>query len=165
LAEIWLSSNGTAAICHVLAKKIRIISPDEALTVGLFHQLGNLWLVTYAQRKGIDLQANPAWDQIAAEWQAIIGDQIVRKWGLPDHVAECIKQQDSLAELNADQGSPYVKLLSAAKLYNTLRDQQGSDQATAAAAILKETNLWGHAFLPLVAECHEDIESMRQAIS
>jgi len=165
LAEIWLSSNDTAAICYVLARKIRIVSPDEALTIGLFHRLGNLWLVAYAQKQDIDLQANPAWDQIVTEWQPTIGAKIVRKWGLPDHVAECIEQQDSLAELNADQGSPYVKLLSAAKLYNTVRDQQGTEQAAAAAAVLQETNLWGHSFLALVADCHDDIESMRQSIS
>ncbi len=165
LAEIWLSSNGTAAICYVVAKKIRIVSPDEALTIGLFHRVGNLWLLTYALKQGIDLQDAPAWDKVVGEWQSTIGAKIVRKWGLPDHVADCIDQQDSLTAANSEKPSPYVQLLSAAKLYNGIRNLQGTDQAANAAAALEGTNLWGHSFLELVAECHEDIEVMRRTIS
>ena len=165
LAEIWRSSNDTAAICYVLAKKIRIISPDEAMTIGLFHRVGNLWLLSYALKQGIDLQDTPAWDKVVGEWQAVIGANIVRKWGLPDHVADCIEQQDSLTATGAENTAPFVQLLSAAKLYNNVRNLQGTEAAAEAGEALKETNLWGHSFLELVAECHDDIEVMRRTIS
>lgn len=165
LAEIWLNSNGVAAICFVLAKRLKVISADEALTVGLFHRLGDLWLLSRAQKKGIDLHNDPRWDQLVLEWGPGIAAKIVRQWGLPAHVADTIEQQDTLRELEGDELNPYVRLLSAAKLYNDIRDQQGSAQAAEAKAVLEETTLWGVSFLALVADCHEDIESMRQAIS
>jgi len=165
LADIWLNSNGTAAICYVLAKRIRVVSADEALTIGLFHRVGDLWLLTWAQKKGIDLHNNTEWDAAARKWQATIGGQIVRKWGLPAHVVACVEQQDAIADTGAEKLLPYVQLLSAAKLYNRVRDRQGSDAAQAAAEALAETNLWGHSFLELVADCHEDIEMMRRAIA
>jgi len=165
LADIWLSSNGTAAICYVLAKRIRVVSADEALTIGLFHRVGDLWLLTWAQKKGIDLQNTPEWDDAARKWQAVIGGQIVRKWGLPSHVIACVQQQDAIADTGAEKLQPYVQLLSAAKLYNRVRDRQGSEEAQAAAEALAETNLWGYSFLELVADCHDDIETMRRAIA
>lgn len=165
LADIWLSSNGTAAICYVLAKRIRVVSADEALTIGLFHRVGDLWLLTWAQKRGLDLHDNPEWDKAARKWQATIGGRIVRKWGLPAHVVECVEQQDSISDTSADQLLPYVQLLSAAKLYNRVRDRQDTDEARAAAEALADTNLWGYSFLELVAELHDEIDTMRRAIA
>lgn len=165
LAEIWLSSNGVAAICFVLAKKLKVISADEAMTVGLFHRVGDLWLLTRAQKLGVDLHNDPRWDQFVAERSASVAAKIVRQWGLPDHVADAIDKQDSLSGHDAGDITSYVSLLSAAKLYNGIRNQQGTGQAAEAYAVLEETRLWGVSFLKLVAECHDDIESMRQAIA
>ena len=165
LAEIWLTSNGVAAICFVLAKKLKVISADEALTVGLFHRLGDLWLLTCAQKKGVDLHNDPRWDEYVAERSPSIAARIVRQWGLPDHVADAIEGQDAISSQAADDITPYISLLSAAKLYNSIRNHQGTDQAAEAQAKLEETRLWGVSFLKLVADCHDDIEAMRQAIA
>ncbi|MGI9316331.1 MAG: HDOD domain-containing protein [bacterium] len=165
LAEIWLSSNSVGAICFVLAKRLRVIKADEALTVGLFHRVGDLYLLTHAHKKGIDLHNNPAWDRAVVKWQATVASAIVRQWGLPGHVAESIQQQDDLVGPRAGELLPYARLLSAAKLYNSIRDRQGTKQASEAAAALEDADLWGVSFLDLVADCNDEIDKMRHAIA
>jgi len=164
LAEIWLNSNAVAAICFVVAKKIRILPADEALVAGLLHRIGHLYLLTYSQRHGIDIQTDPAWDKVVEKWHANIAREILRRWGLPSHVADTVGYQDAMASNDADDLTPFAKLLSGAKLYNAVRDQQGSQLATEATAVLEATELWGHSFLHLVADCHDEIAAMRSSM-
>jgi hypothetical protein len=42
------------------------VRSDEALATGLFHQIGNLYLLTRAHQKG-PVAGNSAWDDIADE--------------------------------------------------------------------------------------------------
>jgi HD-like signal output (HDOD) protein len=164
LAEIWLNSNAVAAICFVVAKKTKILRADEAMVAGLLHRVGELYLLTYSQRRGIDIQNDPACDTVVTKWHATIAREILRRWGLPSHVTDAVDSQDALPDTNPADLSPFATLMSAAKLYNAVRDQQGSQLAAEAAAALETTELWGEPFLQIVADCHDDIEAMRSSM-
>lgn len=164
LAEIWLSSNHVAAICIVLGRQFRQLA-DEAMVAGLLHRVGELYLLTHAQKRGLDIQGDPNWERIVATWQATIGQQIISRWGLPDHVAAAVGRQDAVANGDLGELTPFATLLSAAKLYNRVRDRQGGDEAAEARALLGELTLWGQPFLKLVADGHEQIEAIRRDIS
>lgn len=164
LAEIWLSSNAVAAICFVVAKHIGLLS-SEAMVAGLLHRLGDLYLLVQAQKRGVNIQNDADWDALVAEWHSTLAAEILVQWGLPPFIAEAVGSQDSLLSPDATEMTPFATLISAAKLYNSVRDQQSGDKADQAAAALEPVELWGRSFLTLVAESSDEIEAVRTAIS
>ncbi len=164
LAEIWLSSNHVAAICIVVARRFGQLA-DEAMVTGLLHRVGELYLLTHAQKRGIDIQQNGHWDTVMRQWQPTIGEQIISKWGLPIHVAASVGRQDAIANGDLGELPPFAAMLSAAKLYNDVRDRQSSEEAAEARQLLEGVELWGQPFLKLVADGHEQIEAIRRDIS
>lgn len=164
LAEVWLSSNAVAATCTVVSRRFRQLA-DEALVAGLLHRVGELYLLTHAQRRGIDLQSERGWDDVISKWQASVGEQIARSWSLPEHVAGAIGRQDAVANADLADLPPFAALLSGAKLYDRVRDRQGTAEASEAAELLGELRLWGSPFLGLVAEGAQEIEALRRQIS
>ena len=164
LAEIWLSSNAVAAICAVVARKVGHLS-DEALVAGLLHRVGDLYLLTHAQKRGIDIRNDDAWDRVIEKWHATIAGSMVQQWGLPQHVVTAISSQDAIAKGDTIDIKPFTTLLSAAKLYNSVRHQQRGERAEEVAALLEPVEVWGRPFLKLVAEGHAEIEALRTSIS
>lgn len=164
LAEIWLSSNAVAAICAVVARKIGHLS-DEALVAGLLHRVGDLYLLTHAQKRGVDIREDNAWDQVIEKWHATIAGSMVQQWGLPRHVVDAVGNQDAIAKGDTAEIKPFTALLSAAKLYNSVRHQQGSDRAEEVAVLLEPVEVWGRSFLKVVGEGHAEIEALRTSIS
>ena len=63
---------------------------NEAMFVGLIHDVGKLYLLSRA-KKHPDLFACPgAMAQIMSEWHAEIGKAVVESWELPDHVVQAV---------------------------------------------------------------------------
>ena len=164
LAEIWLTSNAVAAICYVVAKHVGHLS-NEAMVAGLLHRIGDLYLLVQAVKRDVDIQDDTEWDAIVVKWHATIGGEILNQWKLPDYIADAVAMQDALGLPDADELKPFAALLAAAKLYNGVRDQQAGKQAAEAAALLEPIEVWGCSFLQLVAEHHDEIESVRTAIA
>lgn len=164
LAKIWQRSNGTAAICHAIGNGVQGLRADEALAAGLFHQLGNLYLLTMAHREGLPVANNPSWDEIARSWHATIARAFVEAWGMPEHIAEAIENQDAVAQGELDEASQLTRLVSAAKLYDSLREAPAS-AATRILEMLKGVQLSGTGFMDLVAAKQDIIDDVRKTIS
>lgn len=164
LAEIWLNSNAVAAISFVVARRIGLMA-NEAMVAGLLRRLGNLYLLVQAQKRGVNMQDDAAWDAVVTEWHATIAADILVQWGLPAFVAEAVDAQDALMTADHCELTPFATLLASAKLYNSVRNQQSGEEAQRAAEILAPVELWGRSFLSVVAESADEIEEVRTAIS
>jgi HD-like signal output (HDOD) protein len=164
LAEIWLSSNAVAAISFVVAKRIGLLA-NEAMVAGLLHRLGELYLLVQAMKRGVDIQHDDDWDALVERWHPTICCEILVQWGLPAFIGDAASTQDSLATADSVEMTPFATLIAAAKLYNSVRDQQTGEKAEQAAELLGPLELWGKSFLATVAECNDEIDAVRSAIS
>ncbi len=166
LQKIWQRSNDVAAICHVLGGHAQMLRADEAMTAGLFHELGNLYLLTQAHKEGLEVVKDPAWEEIAADWHPTVAKAFVEAWGMPEHVAEAIESQDAVARNELEAASQLTRLLSAAKLYNTLQELTDDDEyAQEARQRLEELYVSGEQFMNLVAAHEQEIADVRQTIA
>lgn len=164
LTAYWRRANEVAAISHVLGDAIEGIRADEALAGGLFHQLGNLYLLTQAHRAGLGVANNPAWEGITRNWHATIARAFIESWGMPPHVGEAVEQQDGVAAGDAEHMSLIARLISASKLYNRLQEARGGTPTRVEQA-LGRVQLSGRSFVDLVAEHQDAIAETRLAIS
>jgi HD-like signal output (HDOD) protein len=163
LARIWRRSNGVAAICHVLGDVADGLRADEALAAGLFHQLGNLYLLTRAHGEGLAVADNPAWDETTRSWHPTIARAFMESWGMPEHLAEAVENQDAVASGDTDSLSLHTRLLSSAKLYDSLQEASNGTGAKIE-GMLEKIQLSGRSFLDIVRERSDQIAQVRATI-
>jgi len=154
LARIWRRSNGVAAICHVMGEHTDGLRADEALAAGLFHQMGNLYLLTRAHKEGL---------AVARGWHATIARAFVESWGMPDYLGEAVEDQDAVASGEADNLPLYTRLVSSAKLYNSLQEASSGAKAKIE-KLLESIQLSGQSFLELAREQADRIAEVRTTI-
>lgn len=166
LTRIWRGSVGVAATCFTTAGKVDGIQPDEAMACGLFHQLGDLYVLTRAHRSGIRLGTGDDWAGEIAGWLPTIGRSFVESWGMPAHLAEAIEGQNSLEDDDADPAalSMLVRLLAAAKVYQRVR-WGGSGDTGAERERLARVKFGAQPFLDLVSTAHAEIDAVSRSMS
>ncbi|MDJ0927304.1 MAG: HDOD domain-containing protein [Gammaproteobacteria bacterium] len=164
LAKIWRRSNGVAAICHVIGDVIPGVRADEAMAAGLFHQLGQLYLLTQAHREGLPVAENPSWDGVAENWHATIARAFIESWGMPESIAEAVENQDAVAQGDLAESSQLTRLLSAAKLYDGMQEA-GNGIAGKVEELLNDVQLSGDGFLDLVGAHKDRISEIASTIS
>jgi len=166
LAAIWRRSNAVAASCYALAEIVDEVRSDEALAAGLFHQIGNLYLLAHGHKDGIQVTDNPEWDELVTGWHPTIARSILENWGMSSSIADAVENQDGVV----DDGSAdlshltlLTRLLSAAKLSDMLRNEPETVQP-GWEALLADVRLNGESFNDLLERGGEKIEVVSQTI-
>jgi len=162
LATIKAESNGVAAICAGISKNLDGMRADEALAAGLFHQIGNLYLLMQGHKNNL-VTDNPDWEDVAGEWHPTIARAIIESWGMPETVAVAVEHQNVLIETEDDSTALLTKLLGAAKLYHQL-NVGGVEDPQKIEKILATTVLIERPFIDLVTIYRDDIDLVRQTM-
>lgn len=94
-AAIWRHSLTVAANAYVLARRFTRISPDEALFVGLVHDIGRFYLLARAASYP-ELADHPAeLDAVLNDWHAEIGTALLQNFALPEHVIDAVRRHET----------------------------------------------------------------------
>ena len=76
MKELWIHSTEVAAVCYVLAKHLSKFDPEQALLMGLLHNIGVLPILSYAERypdiANDEVKLDATVDSLNAEVGAII---------------------------------------------------------------------------------------------
>lgn len=124
VAPEWQRAAQTAAACYLIAELCGAAEPDEALIVGLIHNIGRIYLFSRTQRYP-GLFACPAdVDEIVARWHTSIGRAIVESWNLPEETAEAVERQH---ELDGGHRPAMLNVLTVAMALATLLDPPPAD--------------------------------------
>jgi HD-like signal output (HDOD) protein len=181
LQRIWQDSIAVASVAYVGAQGLHLARPDEALTAGLFHQLGRLYLVTRAHREGLPVvvmmnggeDERAAWADTVAHWHPVIARAILESWGSPADLAEAVEAQDALLDSDDPiQLPPLVRLVSAAKIWSEVQAAPQGDPAQGDPAqggparrdLLARVHFGSVDFLALVEPRQADIAKVRQIL-
>src|SRR5690606_1058948 len=138
---------------------------DEALTAGLLHGIGHLYILMHTHQQSPELRADPAFMDTLEAWQPVIAKAILESWGLPAAICDAIEHQDYL--LGEDEAEkPLARLLSAAKLSSRL-DVEPELKARHPDAVerLEQVHVGHGRFIDLMRAGENDIQEMRQALA
>ena len=123
LNRFWDSAQDVASTCLTLAKRIGHPSPDEAYTLGLFHNCGiPLMLERFPGYMGIleeayasvgpETRITDVENRVLNTNHAVVGYFVARSWKLPQHLCEAIaNHHNALALFNDEWGDPQVRTL------------------------------------------------------
>ncbi len=82
--HLWEHSVEVGAIAQVLAEVTPGMSPDEALLVGLLHDIGELVILSYAENYREVAEDRTALERIIVELKGELGGIILREWGFSE---------------------------------------------------------------------------------
>ncbi|MFQ5635112.1 MAG: HDOD domain-containing protein [Gammaproteobacteria bacterium] len=166
LEQINRRSISVASICAGVGLHIDGVRPDEALATGLFHQIGNLYLLTRAHQEDL-VAGNPEWEPISDDWHPTIARAIIESWGMSEGVGIAAENQNVLLGDGDVEGlSVLGRILAAAKLYNLVREpEQHTLDREQVEIALGKTLINGVTFVDLAARHQEDIDTFRNSIS
>ena len=94
LEREWAFGLRVAATGYMVAERSRAAKPDEALIVGLIHNIGRIYLYSRADEYPALFDSPEAMQGLVASWHANVAQAIVESWGLPADAAEAVAQQD-----------------------------------------------------------------------
>jgi len=126
--HFWDTAQDVALTAATIAKQIGFISPDEAYTLGLFHNAGipllmskfsdyrNTMHISYIgnEKRLIDTE-----NKLINTNHAVIGFYIAKSWKLSPSICEAIQQHHNIIEIfgqTGSQGSDVMNLLAVLKM-------------------------------------------------
>jgi HD-like signal output (HDOD) protein len=152
LAPEWARTSRTAATAYLVGQKSRRVKPDEALVVGLIHNIGRIYLLSRSPSYPELFESPAAIAQLLDSFHAGVGKAIVEFWHLPAEIALAVELQ---GEIDADPERPaMVSVLTAAIALAPL-DAEPSAEETGALAQRADFRRLGIAeidILKIVAE-------------
>lgn len=84
MQELWEHSIRVAAICYVLARLTRRFNPEHAMLSGLVHDIGNVAILSYAERFPDIAHSGAQIDHAIDALRSELGAMILKKWHFAD---------------------------------------------------------------------------------
>ena len=110
MEQLWDASAARGALMRRFARELHVLAPDRAYTCGLFENAGMALLLVHAP--GYAHTAAQACDGIALMERervrygvdhAMLGQALMRTWGLPEELALAVRQHHGLLQLQGDE--------------------------------------------------------------
>ena len=175
LNKFWDSAMDIAMACTTIAKQVGLQSPDEAYTLGLFHNCGiPLLMLRFENYQQIMVDSYACSDKRIVDIEnehfktnhAVVGYYVAKSWNLPRHMSHAIAQHHSASKIFAegDNSNPDEKnLLAVLKMaehicgnYKILGNQHSDyEWENIAEQVLIYLGLSSYDFQSVQAACNE----------
>jgi len=167
MQAVWQHSVHIAAICFVLARRIPDMQPEEALLVGLVHDIGVIAFLNYIASYPELKEDDATLDEAIARMRGELGAMILRRWNFAPSVVSAARSAENWFYTDPRAVS-FTDLLIVAQVHERmLAGQVGElpalDKITAIQRVLGE-QASPETSLEILQEAREQIEEMRRAL-
>jgi HD-like signal output (HDOD) protein len=162
--RLWEHTVHVAALSRVLARRASRVNPDEAMFVGLVHDIGVFYLLSRATNFP-ELVADPlALQQLLVQWHDSIGHALLAAMGLPEEVLLIVQEHEQERTIETLKTLSDV-LFVANRLANVQHGWRDPGLCE-----LPDPNVLGQLFdaealSTLLAESAEDVASLKSALA
>ena len=123
MKELWIHSTEVAAVSYVLAKYLHRFDSEQALLMGLLHNIGMLPVLSYAERHPEIASDEDKLDATVNSLKAEVGAIILAKWQFSQDFITVAKESENW--LRDSAAADYADLVIVAKLHTFIgREQQ-----------------------------------------
>ena len=120
---LWKHSAQIAALCFVLAREIKGMSAEEALLIGLVHDVGAIAILNYIQKFPELAQDEVALEETIDRMRGELGAMILRKWNFPPAVVAGARDAETWLRRH-NREVDFTDLLIVAQAHERLRKHQ-----------------------------------------
>ncbi len=168
MKELWIHSTEVAAVSFVLAKHLRKFDPEQALLMGLLHNVGVLPVLSYAERFPDITSDEEKLDATVASLKAEVGAIILSKWQFSQDFTTVARESENW--LRDSSGADYADLVLVAKLHTFIGREQPRKNLPALYAVPAFHKLGldqddPDKGLSIIADANEQINEVRSLLS
>jgi len=158
----WEHSILSAAIARVLARRVPLINPEEAMLAGLVHDIGIYYLLYRASEFSEYLNDEDALFALVIDWHESVGESVLAALDAPEEIVESVRDHDRprLADSEPHTMSDivYVANLLAGSNWEWLPHTISAEQEQA-------MNKTRERYSQVLAEAKADIRELHAALS
>jgi HD-like signal output (HDOD) protein len=115
--RLWIHSIKVAAICYVLAKRCKAVNPDEAMAIGLLHDIGVAAILNQASKYPALISDPKAIDSAINELRSPFGSLILHSWRFSDsYISAAEEAENWMREI--DGPTDYCDIVILAQLHS-----------------------------------------------
>ncbi|MET0055078.1 MAG: HDOD domain-containing protein, partial [Candidatus Thiodiazotropha sp. 6PLUC10] len=129
MRDLWLHSVKVSAVCFILAKVTKQFNPEHALLAGLLHDIGNVAILSYAERYPEVANDSEKLDQVMKDMRGRIGSVILRNWGFIEDLIEVTQEAENW-QREIEGEADYADLVIVAQLHSFIGTPQMKDIPT-----------------------------------
>ena len=165
LERLWRQSTKVAALCRVLALRLRGQNADLAMLAGLLHNIGSVYILARASEKAGIHRDKENLDMLLDDWSASIGRSIAENWGLPDDVVEAIGQQGDADRTKRGSADLSDVLCVAVSVAGRHADKSPLHAQLEPPGVLARLGLDADSWAAIIAESEADIAELQTALA
>ena len=123
MQELWKHSANIAALCFVLARRVKGIDPEEALFIGLVHDVGAIPILNYAQKYPELTEDAEALESTIKRMRGELGAMILRDWRFSPVIVAGARDAENW-QRSHDGKADFTDLLIVAQLRERMREHR-----------------------------------------
>lgn len=168
MKDLWIHSTEVAAVSFVLAKHLRQFDPEQALLMGLLHNVGVLPVLSYAERYPDIASDEDKLDATVTSLKAEVGAIILTKWQFSQDFITVARESEQW--MRDSSTADYADLVLVAKLHTYIGREHQANNLPALHAVPAFQKLGldqddANKGLSIIADANEQISEVRSLLS
>ena len=165
LEKLWMHSAHVAAISFVLAKKCTTLKPDEAMLGGLVHDIGELPILTYAEKFPAIAANETTLDDLATKLGPVLGKAMLQTWKFSPTLINIAGEHENL-QRNPAAPIDYTDIVLVANLHSYIGTPHPlAKRSWADIPALTKLGLTPDDSIKTLHEAHADILEIQKLLS
>jgi HD-like signal output (HDOD) protein len=96
MSALWERCTAVAAMSHVVARRMTKVNPDTAMLTGLLHGVGELYILTRANKHPALFADRPAYDTIVRDWHVSVAQALLENWEISEDIVKAVSEFEDL---------------------------------------------------------------------
>ncbi|MEO1574794.1 MAG: HDOD domain-containing protein [Pseudomonadota bacterium] len=165
LNELWNHSIHVAAIARSLARMGKGVDADEAMFVGLIHEVGKLYILTRVEEFPALFDSDESIRAVLADWNVAISQSIVENWGFAAPIIEAVAQSEEV-ESSHGEDVTLADVVCAANLVCTALEAGTIELLDFGANVaFRRVGLSSENYADILEDSREEITAMMSALN
>jgi HD-like signal output (HDOD) protein len=164
MAVLWQRCAAVAAMAHVVARRLTKLNPDTALLAGLLHGVGELYILTRANKHPGLFADRPVYDTIVRDWHASVAQALLENWDMSEEVVRAVSEFEDLERRHTGPAD-LSDVLTVAHLLVSYQDYPESIELNMqGVAAVQRMALDVTAYSNIILESRDEIKELQEAL-
>lgn len=117
LSDFWEHSREVATYSYMLAKNLKILSPNQAMLAGLVHDIGTLPLCLHAE-SAIPHLDHETLHKFVWSFRSMISERLLHAWNFPAEIIDAVAGHEKLHHPGDEAQASYTDIVTVANMLN-----------------------------------------------
>ena len=164
MAALWQRCTAVAAMAHVIARRLTKVNPDTALLAGLLHGVGELYILTRANRHPALFADRPVYDTIVRDWHVSVAQALLENWEIAEDIVKAVSEFEDLDRRHTGPAD-LSDVLTVAHLMVSYQDYPESIELNMQGVSARHRMAMdGTSYSNLILESKDEIKELQQAL-